>query len=225
MEVLGIDGCRAGWLVARARLGPGDQITEFEIALEPSIAPVLERARATGVPTALDMCIGLPDRDRRTADIAARKALGPRRSSVFAAPVRSLLDCASYAEANLRSRETSGRGLSIQTWNLVAKIAEVDSAIEPDDQAWLAETHPELAFARLAGRPLAHPKRQLQGREERRAVLGRGLPSAPPRGAAWDDVLDAIALCHAALARSRGQGRRLGDGELDSRGLRMEIWG
>ncbi len=225
MEVLGIDGCRAGWLVARATIGGNGLIADYQIAVEPAIARVLESARAGAVPTALDMCIGLPDIDRRTADTAARQALGPRRSSVFAAPIRPLLGCSSHSEANLRSREISGRGLSVQTWNLMAKIAEVDRAIDPVDQVWLAETHPELAFARLAGQPLAHPKRHPTGRDERRALIGPDLPSAPPRGAAWDDVLDALALCHAALSRSLGQGRRFGDGELDSRGFRMEIWG
>ena len=52
-----------------------------------------------------------------------------------------------------------------------------------------------------------------------------GAPPPTPRGAARDDVLDAMALAYAAAAMVTGDAWCLGDGAVDARGLRMEIWG
>lgn len=59
----------------------------------------------------LDIPIGLPVSAGawpRPADEAARELVGPRRSSVFRAPPRSVLDSESYDEANRRHRELTG---------------------------------------------------------------------------------------------------------------------
>jgi predicted RNase H-like nuclease len=168
---------------------------------------------------AVDMPIGLPDAGARACDVQARRRLGPRRSSVFAAPVRSVLHERSYIEALALHRATDGRGLSKQTFHLLPKIAEVEAAL--DDR--VIEAHPELAFARLLGAPARHAKRTAAGRAERLAVLGL---VAPPRvrGAAPDDILDAIALTHIARRVLTGDAEPLGDGARDSRGQPMTIW-
>jgi predicted RNase H-like nuclease len=113
--------------------------------------------------------------------------------------------------------------VSIQAWNLVPKIAALDAVMTVELQGRVRETHPELAFARLAGAPMRSSKRTAAGREERIAVVGPPPPT--PRGAAPDDVLDAMALAHSATAMVAGGAWRLGDGAIDERGLRMEIWG
>lgn len=84
------------------------------------------------------------------------------------------------------------------------------------------EVHPEVSLALLAGAPMAHRKTTPEGRAERMAALGL---SAVPRvsGAAADDVLDAYAVRWTALRVARADERRLGDGAVDTRGLRMEI--
>jgi predicted RNase H-like nuclease len=168
------------------------------------------------------MPIGLPDNAPRACDVAARRLLGPRRSSVFPAPVRDVLLAVDYPNALVRSRAACGRGLSIQTWNLVPRILQVDAAMTPALQDRVRETHPELCFARLGAGPLTHPKRRAAGRAERIALVG--TPPSTPRGAATDDVLDAIALAHGAAGFARGAGRSVGDEAVDRRGLRMEIW-
>ena len=217
MLVAGVDGCRGGWMVAVARPEP------FEVV---SVAVVTDIGAVIADPSlafiAIDMPIGLPETEPRACDMAARKLLGPRRSSVFPTPVRSVLAATDYPDALARSRAASGKGVSKQAWNLVRRIRELDEVMTPALQDRVRETHPELCFARLGDGPLAHPKRRIEGRAERIALVGPPPPT--PRGGAGDDALDAIALAHAAAHFSQGDGRSVGDGAVDRRGLRMEVW-
>ncbi len=88
--------------------------------------------------------------------------------------------------------------------------------------------HPELSFAVLAGAPMASNKRTVDGRSQRVAALATAfgdlsrLLGDPPAGARADDVLDAIVGVWTARRYVARTHRRLG-GELDERGLRMEI--
>jgi predicted RNase H-like nuclease len=206
--VAGVDGCRGGWAVA---LATDDAIVDIRVM--PTFADVLALGPAA---IAVDMPIGLPEAGPRACDIEARRRLGPRRSSVFPAPLRPMLDATTYEEA-------SGiAGLSKQAYHLLPKIREVDALMTPRRQRTVVEAHPELCFARLLGQPCRAPKRTPEGRAERLAVAG--LPvDRPPRGAAWDDVLDAAALVHTARRLVSGAVERLGDGARDRRGLRCEI--
>lgn len=177
---------------------------------------------------AVDMSIGLPTAGPRAADRAARRLLGPRRSSVFPTPCRSVLPATDYADACARSREASGKALSKQAWNLVPKLAELDALVDPSMQQQVVEAHPEVAFAVLAGDALP-PKRTPEGLARRRDCLEAALPGierhvdAPPRGAGRDDVLDAAVIALVARAVMTGTAVRLGDGSRDARGLTMEI--
>jgi predicted RNase H-like nuclease len=202
----------------------GQLVIEVVRRLDAAIADVAAGRLAA---IAVDMPIGLPDRGPRACDIAARQRLGARRSSVFPTPVRAALDAPTYAEALARSRAASGRGLSRQAFNLLAKMAELDAIIRPELQDQVVEAHPEMAFARLAGRPAAHPKRTAEGRAERLAVLDRAglgdLSAVRLPGAAPDDVLDAVALTLTAARVRDGVAERLGDGTRDARGLCMEV--
>ena len=115
---------------------------------------------------AIDIPIGLADREPRSCDVAARRLLGPRRSSIFPAPVRAVLEAASYAEACMLSRRASGRGISKQLYNILEKIRTVDALQSPRLQEQLFEMGPELSFAD-ADRP-AHAGQQADGRGARR---------------------------------------------------------
>ena len=218
--VAGVDGCRGGWVVVRAESEP---FALVGIEVVDAIASLLDERLEL---VAIDMPIGLPSSRARTADRAARRLLGPRRSSVFPTPARAVLDATDHADACERSRRAIGVGVSIQAWNLVPKIRELDAAMTPARQGRVRETHPELAFARLAGAPMADPKRSPAGFSARRAALGLDVSDVPRvPGAAADDILDAIALVHSARAVLDGSATVLGDGERDERGLLMEIWG
>jgi predicted RNase H-like nuclease len=220
--VAGVDGCRAGWAVALADARDG---TVADVVVVPAFAEVVARLGRDVAMIAVDMPIGLPDAGPRACDVDARRLLGARRSTVFPAPPRPMLGCTDYQEALGLKHAIDGIGLSKQAFHLLPKIAEVDAAITPLLQARVVESHPELAFRRLAGSPLDSKHRQ-PGRAQRISVVQALIGALPiPRlgGAAADDVLDALALTATARALVRGTAERLGDGARDARGLVMEI--
>ena len=231
--VAGLDGCRAGWVVATISAGACPR-PRFEVRVIDRLEAIVDhltsgRLRAAGI----DMPIGLPATGPRACDVAARRMLGPRRGSVFPSPARTVLAARDYEEACARSRAASGKAISKQLFNILPKIREVDLvlAAAPGLQACLVEMCPELSFAVLAGAPMAHAKRSAEGRAERLAALrplfgelGRlgEHVARPPTGAAPDDVLDAIVGAWTARRYAGGAHLQLG-GELDGTGLRMEV--
>ncbi len=192
------------------------------------VVAALESGRIAAA--AIDIPIGLAADGSRACDRSARRLLGPRRSSVFPAPVRAVLGAASYEEACAVSRQVCGKGLSKQLYNIMGKIREVDKLLSPRLQQRLFEACPELSFAFLSGgKPMPHTKRTAEGRAERVEALQRAefgdvaaLVDGAPSGAARDDVFDALVLAWTARRHVAGDCVRLG-GEADRRGLRMEI--
>jgi predicted RNase H-like nuclease len=195
-----------------------------------SLEPVVGELAGRMVCAAIDIPIGLADREPRSCDVAARRLLGPRRSSVFPAPVRAVLGAASYTEACALSRRACGKGISKQLYNILGKIRTVDTLQTPRLQDQLFEMSPELSFAELTGRPMSANKRTAEGRAARRdalaSALGKTVPdmldAPPPPGAKRDDVADALVGAWTARRRAYGIHVRLG-GDVDARGLRMEI--
>lgn len=182
----------------------------------------------------IDMPIGLvAGREERGADRPTRALLGPRRSSVFTPPCRAALQAPDYPAANAAQRRYAGRGLSKQAWMLALKLREVDGVMTPAMQDRVREGHPELAFARAAGGPMAHPKRSMHGLFARIRLLAAfgydpialsaGLP--PEVDAAPDDLVDACILAHVAARCGYGEALCVPEAPAkDPRGLRMEIW-
>jgi predicted RNase H-like nuclease len=183
--VLGVDGARGGWAAA---LVDGDDVRFLTFR---TIDEALDfDVEAIGI----DMPIGLPRQGRRACDLAAKRVLGRAHSRVFLAPPRAVLAATSYRDAAVLHRaHADGHGLSVQTWNIVARIVEVDAVAH---DARLVEVHPELSFARLAGEVLV-PKRSAEGRAARLTALRSVWPGLgePPRG---DDALDALAAAWSA---------------------------
>jgi predicted RNase H-like nuclease len=221
--VAGVDGCRAGWLMVRLA---ADGAVRLDIARQFGDLPLRGLAMV-----AVDMPIGLPDSGARACDGLARALLpAERRASVFLHLRRPLLAQPTLAAANRWARR-DGKAISVQAWNILPRIADLDSWITPARQRRVRESHPELVFLTLnAGAPLPK-KRTAAGMAARRAVLRRhglaGLESLEKglrrRDAARDDLYDAAALALAARRFALGQGTRLAGGR-DARGLRMEIW-
>jgi predicted RNase H-like nuclease len=206
--LVGADGCRGGWITAE-RLDGAIRWARIE-----RLEVLFERASAPGV-LAVDAPIGLAQRGARDCDLAARAVLGPRRSSVFPAPLRPLLATASYAEASRLRREIEGKGLSRQSWAILPKIVEVDGLLRSNltARAVTHEVHPELSFLKLnRDRPLAANKRQAEGRAERLALLRawcgdaveRALADRRALACAADDILDAFAALWTAERIARG---------------------
>jgi predicted RNase H-like nuclease len=200
----------------------------LRLELIEDLGDILRRIEAgTLAAAAIDIPIGLAASAPRRCDIEARHLLGARRSSVFPAPARSVLGAASYEEACERSALACGKKISRQLFNILPKIEQVDALMTPHHQAFLFEMCPELGFTFLAGAPMRANKRTAAGRGERRACLEAAFGDVedllrPPRGAAPDDVLDALIGAWTARRYATQAHVQLG-GEPDATGLRMEV--
>lgn len=234
---IGVDGCRGGW-VWIGDLGEGycgGMVSELEALL-----PIL----ATAQLTLIDMPIGLLQNGavERRCDQHARALLGrPRASSVFRAPCRPALDAIDqgYAAACAINREVTGVGLSLQTFNIMPKILELDQLLQrhPGLRASLRESHPELClFGLNQGCSMRFNKRSAAGQRERRQLLRRWSAQVeatidnvvmryPRRVLAIDDAVDAAVLALAARRiQALGQARELPSvPAVDPTGLPMAI--
>lgn len=166
--VAGVDGCRAGWVVVLLQCK--GRRYETHIRLCRDFAEVLALNPQPAV-IAIDVPIGLLDKPQpggRECDQQARKLLGRRASSIFSPPTRPMLKATRYEQVRTQ-------GLSIQSFNILPKIREVDQLMTPGLQPRVHEAHPELAFMSLAGAPMQYNKKTQEGREERTRALERLL--------------------------------------------------
>jgi predicted RNase H-like nuclease len=237
MFVMGVDGCRAGWL--------GIQLAskrQWEVGVFPSFADLWEKHRAATL-ILVDMPIGLQEAGpgARRCDAQARKILGPRKSSVFPAPCRAAVYQPDYDSAIKENLLRTGKSIFRALWQIAPKIREVDELLQANTAARksLRESHPEVCFWALnRGRPMAHNKKTAAGAAERQKVLEEVLSptmfqieqllaagsSFKKREVAPDDFLDALALAATAwLGVARGLSTLPPDPERDERGLPMEM--
>lgn len=217
MSVLGVDGCPGGWV--------GALVDGATVSFHTGPFAALLALPADVV--AVDIPIGLPSGgERRHADLEAKTALGAQRSSVFFVPPRAALDAATHAQASLLSRAAGSVGVSIQTFHILTKIAEVDALLAKTADPRVIEVHPELSLRRLGGLPLP-PKRTVAGRTARLALLrtwvpSLSLPTPLPGRAKPDDCLDAVACAWSAQRWLDGRAEVLGE-QIDATGLPMRI--
>jgi len=224
---VGIDGARGGWVCASLE---GDDV---RLHFAPSLGADMWGAQDTIL---IDMPIGFPGRGTRRCDLDAAAFLGSRRSTIFHVPCRAAVEAPSYAEACERNSLSQGKRVSIQLWNIVPKMRELDVLLaqSPGLHARLAEGHPEVAFAILSPEDAPLPSKRLPaGREARLNILTRYLGSRMQaaleefersfRSArAVGDAIDAAAL--ACLVRThRGSISFFGDGAVDESGAPMRI--
>lgn len=209
-RVVGIDGCRGGWV----------WIGDVGDGWSGGVVPALERLRpmlAGSALTLIDMPIGLLDAGRaeRECDREARALLGrPRASSVFRVPCRPAMQALDqgYTQACEINRRHTGVGLSLQTFNIMRKIHEVDALLRnhPGMSSIVRESHPEVCLWGLnREQSMRFNKRTIGGRRERRELLRRcssGIEAAVDavivqtsrRDVAIDDAIDAAVLALAA---------------------------
>jgi predicted RNase H-like nuclease len=193
----GIDGCRGGWIVAYT--------DQHSIAVQ-WIAS-LHELKELGIQTCLiDMPIGLSA--ERHIDQDLRQVLKPvRHHSVFSTPVRAAVYADEYALAKVINQEATRKSISIQSWNICAKIKELDQYIQDASDDFIAiESHPEYCFFRLnQNKHLQHKKSTPAGVEERIKLLHTyqaeytkafelALKNFPRKAVKADDILDALCL-------------------------------
>jgi len=240
-QVAGVDGCKGGWFVViTSAMKISSQIDTpcvFELKsflVAGTFAEVLSETSGCQL-VCVDIPIGLSDGSKpRACDPLARKLLGwPRASSVFTPPVRQALSAKDRETASKICFEHSGKKLSCQSFNILAKIREVDKEMTLQRQQWLREVHPELSFWALnGGKPTMHKKARLVGRQERLKILSPIFSdlekivakARKPKEVAPDDILDALVAAWTAGQTILGKAKTLPENpELDSKGLRMEI--
>ncbi len=230
-QVLGIDGCRAGWFAIVNQDG------HWSYTLAPSIDILLgDHAEAERI--FIDIPLGLADDQTRECDQLARRLLSPyRHSSVFSTPVREAVYAGNYAQACQINAQQTARRITRQTWNICPKIREVDSWLHqtPEAQSRVYESHPEVAFYALnRARPLETRKKSPEGREQRLTLLTQAMGNAPrlydqavhqyPRTQLQtDDILDAMVLAVMASCRETDHSYLPQSAPLDRYGIPMRI--
>jgi predicted RNase H-like nuclease/catechol 2,3-dioxygenase-like lactoylglutathione lyase family enzyme len=229
-QFVGVDGCRGGWIAVILDDQGGAQAQVFEsiVKLWTAFKPQPPKLILIDIP------IGLPENGARGVDREARQVLGPRRSSIFAVPVRAAIYASAYAEGSTLNWNATGNRFSVQLWNIRPKIRDVDALLTTDAIAAsvIKETHPEVIFWGLSGSPMAQPKNTEAGYEARISLLERYQPRSreliqttleryPRSVLVRDDVVDALA---AAVAAKLGNLQSIpAVPEVDSHGLPMQI--
>ena len=227
------DGCKAGWIALHRPANGAVQARLCASAAE----LVAELQSLNPIPQVLliDMPIGLPEQGSRRCDQLARERLGVRRSSIFPAPIRPVLQAGSWEEACAIRERIEGKRMSKQSWNITAKVREVDALLQasPALRGWLREVHPELSFSLLAGTPLPEAKKTAAGKALRQQLVegyfGAGAYAAVREQfrrsqVGDDDILDAFAALWSAERLLAGEAITLPmEPELDATGLVMEI--
>ena len=227
-NILGIDGSKSGWIGVKQHTKPespheilfNNKLIDF---LSPDIELII-----------IDMPVGLDkniQQGGRLVDKEARKKLFKRKSSVFNAPIRDVLKAKSYDEANTISK-SKGLGISKQSWNLVAKINELDQILQIQTRPQIYESHPELCFQTMNDDELRFSKKEYLGIKERerilikngfdRKFLNKNLKKNKNFNS--DDFLDACALSWTAKRVINQQNLNLPkDPEKDELGIIMQM--
>ena len=175
--VLGVDGCRTGWVGALLRATTYDVLVAADIA---SLVASARRAAPDLAVVAVDIPIGLPDATSRDIDVLARRRLpAGRKSSVFPTPSRAATEESTYAEANAANKRALGKGLSRQAFGILPKIVDVDAYVRGAPGLRILEAYLEVSFAELDPACVVPSKTTRRGVTARRAALaGAGL--GPP---------------------------------------------
>ena len=229
--VAGVDGCRRGWF----RVCRDTDSGALRFDLVERVAELFDTPPGPRV-VAIDMPIGLSEAGPRDCDRAARALLGPRRSSVFPAPIRAAVGAPSRLEADHITRRSDGRGVAAQAFGLYPKIFELDRVLldRSSEDLDVREVHPEVSFWAWNGESaMPHAKKDPRGAAERNALvaawlgaqtLERARGGHPKKDLADDDILDAIACLWTAHRIASGTARCLPEAPPhDGVGLPMRI--
>ncbi|MCI0513134.1 DUF429 domain-containing protein [candidate division KSB1 bacterium] len=231
MKFIGVDGCKIGWFFVSL-----DQNAGWDFGILAKISELAKFITESALILA-DIPIGLRevDKNERRCDLAARRVLKQRRSSVFPAPARLALNCKTYEAACHANFACTGRKLSQQSWAIAAKIKAMDDflgTLGPTQK--IREIHPEVGFWALNRyAPMQYNKKSQEGFNERIALLSdyggdaKAMVAAARQKyhsneVASDDILDAAVAAVTARFQPR-LGTLPETPERDPKGLPMEI--
>ena len=216
MTVLGVDGWKGRWVVARA------DGRRLEWHVRDEFADIVRDW--PGVTVAVDMPIATTD-GPRTVDEAARAWLRAHRGpwqSIFLTPTTAVVSAReagrTHAEA-MAGRPPGTPGTSIQAWHLIPAMLQVRDAIRAHPQAVVIEAHPECSFRAMDERIGLASKKTGRGAGERLRALSRDFDvdlAAAPADVPVDDLLDACAVAWTAARHDRGATFTLPEGATEA---------
>ena len=233
--VVGVDGCKYGWIAIAI-----DEEENFELSKHLNFESIFKN-----YPEAkkylVDMIVGLASHSaERNIEKLARGKLKPNRtSSVFTPPCREAVYEKNYANAKLKNIAITDKSISIQAWNIVPKIIEVDQFLikNKDFQKKVFETHPEVCFAGLNNEvPMLEKKSKSEGIKERMNLLQKlfsksnsifknGRQLFLKKEVKDDDLVDAMVLAVTGFLGEKNGYEFLSDNPIkkDKQGLEMKM--
>ena len=201
-DLIGIDGTSSGWIASIGN-SKNKYVTKIEF-FEDLDKLLLLHPESIIV---IDMPIELNKKKYlRKCDILAKKYLGKNfQSSIFIPPLKNILECATFQDANKLSKKIAGKGLSKQSWYLKNKIREVRELAKVSNKIY--EGHPECSFKMLKTESLKAKKKSVLGIFERLDLLEKAgldplsvnLQFDNNSTIKIDDVLDSMVLFITAL--------------------------
>ncbi len=228
----GIDGCKYGWILMKSD-GKDIQFAGLFKSIEDLIKENQDLDRIL-----IDMPIGLSSKKiKRTVESTMKKELGVRHATVFNALCREALTAKNYEEAKQINERIEGRKISIQTYFISKKIAEIDNFLKnnPSFKNKFIEGHPEICFKYLKGEVLLSKKSSHFGIEDRLTTLQKYYPNVinlyedilrntKRKFAKKDDIVDSICLCIVNKLSGKNRMSFIEDSQIkDEMGIKMRI--
>tara|TARA_B100000767_G_scaffold239865_1_gene235340 strand:- start:197 stop:886 length:690 start_codon:yes stop_codon:yes gene_type:complete len=141
-SVIGIDGCRAGWITAKL-----DDKNSLSFHIVKNLNDdYLKNNNLSHI--GIDIPLELSHTGKRLAEIEARVLLKKRACTIFSPPTLNALTAKNYIDACEVNFKECGKRISKQSWNLFPKIIETHKFLENNSISKLEvfEVHPELSF-------------------------------------------------------------------------------
>ncbi|MNK85272.1 hypothetical protein D3C87_1051470 [compost metagenome] len=201
MKLVGIDGCRFGWVAV--------SLSDHCTLLFKTLHDLVNHYGAETL-FLIDMPIGLPSENvERKCETTARKELSAKRkSSLFPIPCREAVYAETYEKASEINRKILQKGIFKQTWFICSKIKELDELLLQNHQlqSRFKESHPEVAFHFLNHRvSMEFNKKTEEGQHERLKLLSQfsgnidsiynnSIQKYERKDVAKDDIIDSLCL-------------------------------
>ena len=203
--VIGIDGCRSGWLTTRIL---DDKSLSFHV-IKNLKDSYLKDPNLTHV--GIDMPLGLSPTGKRPAEVEARFLLKKRSCTIFSPPTIGALECESYLDACEINFRDCGNRISKQSWNLFPKIKETQKFLKNKliTKPSIYEIHPELSFMAMNNMKVIELSKKTDlGRKIRIKLIQKFFPNFrfelvrskyKKNEVLDDDILDSISVLWSTL--------------------------
>ena len=198
--VIGIDGCRAGWITTKIL---NNQSISFQI-IENLNDDYLKQSNLSHI--GIDIPLELSHTGKRLAEVEARGLLKKRACTIFSPPTLNALSTKNYIDACEVNFKECGKRISKQSWNLFPKIIETHKFLENNSISKLEvfEVHPELSFMAMNDMNLVQASKKTDiGREIRIKLIQKFFPKFSfesvrneykKNQALDDDILDSVSV-------------------------------